>query len=300
VKAISPSDATLPKISVITPSFNSIHTIRDTIESVLRQGYPKFEHLVIDGGSTDGTVEVLQEYPHLIWISEKDKGHYHAMNKGIQRASGEIINILNSDDCFRDKALLRVGKAFRDNPEWDALFGDIRFVDGKGKEIYRRCEAIYDYDVLRFSSVCYVIHQTLFVKRSVHDRIGLYLHERFRNACDYEFILRLGREGCRVGHVPALLIDYRYHEYGQSADLRITANMAREALIIRSEHGFPGGWKGRLLVTVYKAKRQLQKLAYRGRCDLISARWILKRHMRAKTKFSSNIGLDDLPEETRP
>lgn len=289
-----------PKISVITPSFNSVHTIRETIESVLRQGYPNLEHIVMDGGSTDRTLDILKEYPHLVWVSERDQGHYHAMNKGIQRASGEIVNILNADDCYREGALQTVGAAFQRHPEWDALFGDIRYVDARGDEIYRRYEAVYDYDVLRFSGVCYVIHQTLFVKKRVHDRIGLYLHERFRNCCDYEFILRMGRENCRVGHVPELLIDYRYHDYGQSADLRITTNMAREALIIRHEHGFPGGWTGPVLVKLFRAKRQLQKLFYRGRCDVVSGRRILRRHMRAKTKFSSNIGLDKLPEVEGP
>src|SRR6187455_1923824 len=79
----------LPKISVITPSFNSIHTIRETIESVQAQDFPNCEHLIIDGGSTDGTLDVLREYPRLKWTSEKDEGHYHAMNKGVERASGE-------------------------------------------------------------------------------------------------------------------------------------------------------------------------------------------------------------------
>src|ERR1043166_7972368 len=97
----------LPKISVITPSFNSIHTIRDTIESVRAQNYPDVEHIVVDGGSKDGTVELLKEYPHLRWVSEKDEGHYHAMNKGIQMATAEIVNILNADDCFRPGALDR-------------------------------------------------------------------------------------------------------------------------------------------------------------------------------------------------
>jgi len=105
-------------------------------------------------------------------------------------------------------------------------FGDIMYVDGQGREIYRREEALYDYDVLRFSGVGYVIHQALFVKRAVHDRLGFYRHKEFLNACDYDFILRLGETGCRIGHVPELLINYRYHDHGQSADLRITRNMA--------------------------------------------------------------------------
>lgn len=290
----NPPAKPLPKISVVTPTFNSIHTVRETIESVRQQNYPNLEHIVMDGGSKDGTLDVLKEYPHLIWVSEKDEGHYHAMNKGIMRATGEVVVILNSDDCFRPNVLEKVGQAFADHPDWDALFGDIVYTDAKGNELYRREEAKYDYDILRYSGVCYVIHQTLFVKKAVHDRLGLYRHKDFKNCCDYDFILTLGRAGCRVGHVPELLVNYRYHEFGQSMDLRITRNMARESLIIRTEHGFPGGFRGKVLRALMRAKRQWQKLVIRRKFDMVPAVWIMKKHMKEKTDFSSNIGLDKL------
>ncbi len=284
----------LPKISVVTPSFNSIHTIRETIESVRTQDYPNWEHIVVDGGSKDGTLEILKEYPHLRWVSEKDEGHYHAMNKGIQMAAGGIVNILNADDCFRPGALRVVGEAFAAHPEWDGCFGDIVYVNGEGHEIYRREEATFDYDVLRFSGVCYVIHQTLFVKKAVHDRLGLYKHKEFLNSCDFDFILELGRARCRMGHVRALLVNYRYHEHGQSADLRVTRNMAREGAIIRQRHGVPDGLPGKVLRVLYRVKRQLQKLIYRGKLDARPGHWILKKHMKESTSFTSNIPMEKL------
>jgi glycosyltransferase involved in cell wall biosynthesis len=283
-----------PLISVITPSFNSIHTIRDTIESVRAQDYDRWEHIVVDGGSTDGTLAVLAEYPHVRWVSEKDEGHYHAMNKGIAMATGEVVNILNADDCFRPGALTAVANAFAEHVDWDALFGDISYVDGAGVEIYRREEATFDYDVLRYSGVCYVIHQTLFVRKHVHDRLGLYRYKTFLNCGDYDFILELGRSKCRVGHVPSLLVNYRYHEHGQSADLRVTRNMAREGAIIRRAHGVPDGARGRLLRVYYRLKRQAQKLGYRGKCDLVPGTWVLRKHMRATTSFTSNIPMERL------
>ena len=286
--------ADLPKISVVTPSFNSIHTIRDTIESVQAQDYKNWEHLVIDGGSKDGTLEILKEYPHLQWISEKDRGHYHAMNKGVERATGEVVNILNADDCFRPGALRAVGEAFHAHADWDGLFGDIVYVDGQRREIYRRREAGFDYDVLRFGRVCYVIHQTLFVKKAVHARLGLYRYEQFMNSCDWDFILAMGRAKCRIGHVPAFLVDYRYHEHGQSADLRVTRNMARESAVILKDHGVPEGAWGRVLRTFYRGKRQAQKLLHHGRCDLVPGNWILKKHMKASTSFTSNIDFQKL------
>src|ERR1700691_5804514 len=121
----------LPCISVITPSFNSAKTIRETIESVLEQKYPHTEHIVADGGSTDGTLEILHEYPHLTWFSEKDEGHYHAMNKGIQRSQGTVAAILNADDCYRPGALRKVGEAFQAHSDWDGLFTDVVYIDGR-------------------------------------------------------------------------------------------------------------------------------------------------------------------------
>jgi glycosyltransferase involved in cell wall biosynthesis len=283
----------LPKMSIVTPSFNSSHTIRETIESVIAQKYPNCEHLVMDGGSTDGTVDILKSYPHLIWISEKDRGHYFAMNRGIEQSTGEVVNILNADDCLRPGALQLVGEAFARNREWDALFGDIVYVDGKGQEIYRREEARYDYDVLRYA-VPYVIHQTLFVRKATHDRLGLYRAEDFLNCCDFEFVLRMGKAGCTVGHIPQLLIDYRYHDFGQSADQRVTRNMMREEALIGREYGRPEGWLATVYRFVYRAKRQLQKLFYRGKLDLAPGTWRVRRHMRQKTQFTSNIDMSKL------
>jgi glycosyltransferase involved in cell wall biosynthesis len=282
-----------PKISVITPSFNSVATIAGTLQSVLSQDYANWEHIVVDGGSTDGTLAVLERHPRLIWVSEKDEWHYHAMNKGIARATGDVVVILNADDCFRPGALRSVAAAFQSHPDWDALFGDVVFVDGAGGEIYRREETVYDYKILLYG-VDYICHQALFVRKAVYQRLGGYRHKEFLNSADYEFKLRLGRAACRVGHLPELLVDYRYHAQGQSADLRIIRNMIQEAVIIRREHGNRGGWRGACLRIVFKAKRQMQKLWFRHTCDLIPGTWRLKSHLRDKTQFSSNAGLDKL------
>jgi glycosyltransferase involved in cell wall biosynthesis len=268
--------------------------LRETIESVRSQDYKNWEHIVIDGASTDGTIDLLRSYPHLQWTSEKDHGHYHAMNKGIERATGDIVAILNADDCYRNGTLTRVATAFDENPTWDALFGDVVYVDGESEEIFRRAEAVYDYDVLRFGNVCYIIHPTLFIRKSVHEHIGLYRYEQFLNCCDVELILRLGKESCRVGHINSYLANYRLHEHGQTADRRVARNMQREYLAIRKEHGFPGGARGKILELFARLKRQVQKLLYRGRLDLIPGSWFLKKHMREKTTFSSNIGVDKL------
>ena len=284
----------LPRISVITPTYNGATTIRETIESVCRQKYPNLEHLVVDGGSTDGTLDIVREYPHILWTSQKDEGHYDAMNKGIQQSTGDIVAILNSDDCYRNGALLKIGRAFQEHADWDGLFCDVVYVDEKSKIIFGRKEACYDYDALRFGTVCYIVHPTLFLKKATYERLGAYRHREFLNCCDVDLILRLGQNQCRIGHIPEYLVNYRFHEHGQSADLRVKRNMEAECLRIRRAHGCPAGLLGKLAGGYGRVLRQFQKLVHRGSCDLVPGQWMLQKHMRERTTFSSNIGVDQL------
>ena len=281
------------KITIVTPCFNSVKTIRETIESVRQQDYPHIEHVVMDGGSKDGTLDLLREYPHLIVESKKDEGHYHAMNKGVDRATGDIVAVLNADDCYRPGALRQVAEALQKHPDWDGLFGDVVFIDGRGGEVYRRKEALFDYDTLRYA-FGYICHPTLFVKKSVFQSIGGFRHKEFKNLCDYDFVLRMGRAGCKIGAIPYFLADFRYHDFGQSLDKRIVNNFDRELEILKREHGCPAGFMGKVFTFYGHARRQLQKLFLRGTCDIIPARWILRKYFKERTTFSSNIGLDKL------
>jgi glycosyltransferase involved in cell wall biosynthesis len=284
---------TRPRLSIVTPSFNSIHTIRETIESVREQNYPDLEHIIVDGGSTDSTLDLIRSYPHLKWVSEKDEGHYHAMNKGIQIATGEAVAILNADDCYCEGVLPKVGAALAAHPEWDGLFGDIIFVDDQGQEIFRREEAYWDPQIVRFG-LGLGQHQTLFIRRKTYEQLGLLRHKDFKNCCDYEFLMRLAYARCKIGKVHEYIVRYRFHQHGQSADKRVTANMQLESAQIRKEYGVPGGLLGRLLLQYARLKRQIEKLFVLGKCDLIPGAWHLKRHMRERTEFSSNIGVDKL------
>jgi hypothetical protein len=183
--------------------------------------------------------------------------------------------------------LTRVGRAFQENPSWEALFGDIIYVDRKGDEIFRREETRFDYDMLRFG-VSHVIHPTFFVRKVLHERFGLYRSNEFVNCGDFDFMMTLGKAKCRIGHIPEYLAKFRYHEYGQSSDLRVMKNMARESERIMREHGNPGGLQGTLMKQFYRFKRQGLKLMIRGKCDLVPGSWKLKRFMREATQFTSN------------
>src|SRR5262249_33405293 len=187
------------------------------------------------------------------------------MDKGTRMASGEIVAILNADDCYRPGVLEEVARAFQDHQDWDGLFGDIVFVDGEGNEIFRREEAMFDAQIIRFGHNM-VNHQTLFLKKAIYLRLGGYRYKEFKNFCDYEYVMRLVKAGCKIGHIPVHIVNYRYHDHGQSADLRVRANMARESAQIRKEYGVPGGWLGQALTTYARIKRQAEKLLIRGKC----------------------------------
>src|SRR5262245_7113023 len=125
----------LPTISVVTPSFNQAKFLRANIDSVLSQGYPHLEHIVIDGGSTDGSVDILRNYNHLRWISELDRGQTHALNKGFRMATGEVIGWLNSDDTYCPDVLREVGQKFEDR-SIAVLCGDGYEIDAEGHQTH--------------------------------------------------------------------------------------------------------------------------------------------------------------------
>jgi hypothetical protein len=215
------------------------------------------------------------------------------MNKGIQMATGDAVAILNADDCYCPGILLKIGEALAEHPEWDGVFGDMIFVDDNGQEIFRREEAYWDRQIVRFGFGIGQ-HQTLFVRKKIYDRLGLLRHKDFKNSCDYEFLMRMARAKCNIGNVHDYVVRYRYHQHGQSADKRVTANMRRESEAIRREYGVPGGALGKVLVQYARIKRQIEKLIVLGKCDLLPGGWHLKSHMREKTDFSTHSGADKL------
>ncbi|MEO6118912.1 MAG: glycosyltransferase family 2 protein, partial [Methylotenera sp.] len=143
-----------PLISIITVVFNGAETIRDTIESVLKQSYGNIEYIIVDGGSSDATVDILKQYDHVVdyWISEKDKGIYDAMNKGIALARGDVIGTLNADDFYRyDHVLEDIAQVFLD-PAIDACYGDLLYVNQNNVEKTVRFWKSNDYELGLFKS----------------------------------------------------------------------------------------------------------------------------------------------------
>lgn len=184
------------KVSIITASFNSAKTLGDTLESILRQTYDNFELIVVDGLSTDDSMNIIKEYEPLFkgkmrWISETDKGTYDAMNKGICMATGDIVGILNSDDYYSsDNILERVVYEFQEDNRIDALYGDVHFIhDGKPDKCVRYySSAIFRPWLLRFGFM--PAHPSFYAKRSVYENYGLYALD-YKIAADYDMMVRL-------------------------------------------------------------------------------------------------------------
>ncbi|HWT94987.1 MAG TPA: glycosyltransferase family 2 protein [Solirubrobacteraceae bacterium] len=188
-----------PRITVITPAYNAVATIEQTLASVRAQDYPDLEHLVIDGGSTDGTVDLLRETDGITWISEPDRGLAHAMNKGIAMATGEIVGEINADDVYLPGALAAVGAAAEAHPEAEWLTGRCPIIDGDGTEIRKPVTAYKNFLLRHYSLPVYLTQNFIsapatFFRTAPLREIGGF-DERYRISVDYDLQLKFARRG---------------------------------------------------------------------------------------------------------
>ena len=182
-------------ISIITATFNSAKTLKDTFDSVLRQDYKDIEYIVVDGMSKDNTVDIIKEYEPLFegkmrWISEKDKGLYDAMNKGIAMATGDVVGILNSDDFFTsDDTLSCIAKTMENDSNIDAVYGDIHFVneDDLNKSVRYYSSAIFKRNLMLIGLM--PAHPSFYCKRDVYCKYGTF-DTSYKIGADFESLLR--------------------------------------------------------------------------------------------------------------
>jgi glycosyltransferase involved in cell wall biosynthesis len=204
------------KISVVTPSFNQGAFLEEALLSVKEQSYPALEHIVIDGGSTDGSVEILKRYGsqpgwnHLHWVSEPDGGQGDALNKGFKLATGDVVGWLNSDDRYRHDCFERVVKGFVQYPNVDLLYGDYTYMDEKGRILRIRREIEFNRFILFYLHMLYIPTTSSFFRRRIFDE-GNWIDINYKSAIDYEFILRIFSKGYVFQHIPELLADFRLH-----------------------------------------------------------------------------------------
>lgn len=201
------------KISLITVTFNSAATLRDTLQSVLAQSYSNIEYIIVDGASKDGTVDIVKEYEpkfngRMRWISEPDKGLYDAMNKGFRMATGDVIGIINSDDLLAEPdAVEKVMRCFDENPDVDAVYANLYYVAQNDTSKIVRHWISGKQRPFRYG--WHPAHPTFYVKREVYQQYGLFDLE-FKFAADFELMLRLiEKEHIKLFYLPEPLVRMR-------------------------------------------------------------------------------------------
>jgi len=219
-----------PRISVVTPSLNQGQFLEETIRSVLLQGYPNLQYIIIDGGSTDESVEIIAKYAPWLshWVSEEDRGQGHAINKGLQRSTGDILAWLNSDDYYLGGTLQRVAAHFRSHPELDLIHGRCRVVNEQSERVGERAGLITCYgEIIDLWDVWWnkrnFVQPEVFWTKRIMDKIGP-LQEALYWAMDYEYWLRILRAGGKVGFIDAELASFRLHPNQKSNQPQRTAS----------------------------------------------------------------------------
>lgn len=199
------------KISIITVTFNSAKYLQSCIDSVASQDYYNIEYIIVDGGSTDETISIIKKNEGKIakWVSEKDKGIYDAINKGMKMATGDVIGLLNSDDMyFSSDAISNIVKCFREH-KVDSIYADLAYVDQDDTRRVLRYWKGMRYQRLRFLYGWMPAHPTFYVKREIIEQLGNYETHYF-TACDYEFMARyLYKHRISSYYLPKLIVKMR-------------------------------------------------------------------------------------------
>ena len=241
----------LPRITVVTPSFNQAQFLERTLLSVLSQGYPDLEYIVLDGGSTDGSVEIVKRYGHRLafWRSGPDRGQAAALREGFARATGEVLCWINSDDTLAPRALERVGRIFSERPEVDLIYGGLHTIDAHDRRLFTQWAAI-DLNTLVYESA-FTSQPSSFWRRTLYEKAGA-VDESYRFAMDYDLLIRMLLAGSRPLKIRPVLANYRIHPATKSStQQRVCADEVARTI---ARHGLARG-SGRA--------RLLRKYAYR-------------------------------------
>ena len=219
--AIMLDETPWPKVSIVTPSYNQAEFIEETIRSVLLQNYPDIEYIVIDGGSTDGSVDIIRKYEPWLsyWTSEPDRGQSHAINKGWRRSNGDIIAWLNSDDLYEASAIHKVVEFFQSNKDVDMVYGDCLVIDEKGGLEGKSPCMEFSLEAL-VCNTWFVAQPATFIRRSVLDTVGL-INENLNLVMDWEFWLRIALNEFKISYFPETLASYRKYKNAKTSSLSV-------------------------------------------------------------------------------
>ncbi len=236
---MTPDGRLWPKISIVTPSYQQGQFIEETIRSILLQGYPNLEYMVIDGGSTDDSIEIIRKYEPFLafWVSEQDRGQSHALNKGFKRVSGEIAGWINSDDLLTQGALGYVASAWNNNPGTLIAGPVLRFESENGTETLQTQYGLtFTNLVQRWTKQCRFQQPGLFFPRLLLEQVG-WIDETLRYSMDYDLFCRLLRQAS-VTYIDMPLARFRYHNTSKTVSQE--SNFAIEGLAVSQRYW--GDW----------------------------------------------------------
>lgn len=199
-----------PRISIVTPSYNQGEFIEETIRSTLLQGYPNLEYIIIDGGSNDNSVEIIKKYQQYIayWISEPDKGQSHALNKGFQKATGELVGWQNSDDFYYPNAFQYAGEALHNHQEYDVFYGSRNYLNLNGDGLLIKDTHMSVFNLEEMIPNANMSNQSLFFKKRIFQD-GNFVDTTFKHCMDHELFWRLIFKGYKFIFIPQINACYR-------------------------------------------------------------------------------------------
>lgn len=235
------------KISLITATYNSAETLRDTMQSVLNQTFKDVDYIVVDGGSKDATMDIVKEFEpqfegRLRWVSERDKGIYDAMNKGVRMAQGDIVGILNSDDFFAsDKVLETVNNAFTENPTIEGVYADVRYVDwhDTGKTVRMFSGKDFKREKLCWGKM--PPHPSFYVRRGCYDKCGLYSLD-YPICADYDmFVKMIWEANIKTLYINDVFVNMRSGGTSSSG-IRVHRKIMKERMRCVCEHNLPSNF----------------------------------------------------------
>lgn len=252
-----------PRISIVTPSFNQAQFIPYTIESVLSQGYPNLEYIVIDGGSTDGSVEIIKRYAHQLsyWVSEPDKGHADAIHKGFQKSTGYILGFLNSDDILARGALYRVADYFMNNQFLDVLVGAGGMIDSDGNFLHGTYPIGWNlYTVLSLHSR--FMQPAVFYTKRAYEKVGG-LNTDFKFSLDFDLFARFTEAKLPYQIIYDRLALTRLHPLTKTTNWQHIAKKEIEQ-IQQKHHAHLWGLKYSILILYWRIKHCLLRCRFEG------------------------------------
>ncbi|QJD79044.1 glycosyltransferase family 2 protein [Spirosoma rhododendri] len=267
-----------PKLTVVTPSYNQAAYLERTILSVLNQQYPNLEYFIIDGGSTDGTLDIIRKYePYLAgWVSEKDRGQTDAINKGFRMATGDYVAFQNSDDVFAPDALLRVADAWRTNPDTGVFYGGMYIIDEQDV-ILETMKALPFCPECQIYEGMQVFNQSLFIRRSLLETHGM-LDETLRFVIDYEIIARLGvQPGVSFHQVSDFWGGFRVQPDAKSSTIANTVGLTEHEQVKQKYRPMLKSGLGSWFWSRYCRLRKLTTFVFRGDWAYIRHRFGLRQ-----------------------